>query len=123
MSCACGKIPEHGIWAHAMGPTLCGSVVWRAWTVGKPRLDLTRRPHKKKETPGILWTTLIWDALAMLHDDQVSRGDPGCTADLEGARGCWGEEGSQRNVGLQEGLRWEVGLKTQRGLLALRLRR
>jgi hypothetical protein len=54
----------------------------------------------------------------MLQVDQVSRSDPECTADLEHVDA---KEGSQYDVSLQEGLRWEVGLKTQGGLLAQRL--
>jgi hypothetical protein len=44
-------------------------------------------------------------------------------ADLEGTGRCQDEEGSRYDMGLSEGLRQEVALETQGGLLALHLRR
>jgi len=49
---------------------------------------------------------------------QASGGSSAFSADLEGACGCKGEEGSQSVVGLLEGLWYDVGPETQGGPLA-----
>ena len=49
----------------------------------------------------------------MLYVGQVSRGGSGFSADLDGACGCQGEEGSQPVVGLSDGLWCGVGPETQ----------
>jgi hypothetical protein len=53
MSSGCGKIPKHDIWAHAVGPTICESMVCWTRTVVKPRQDGARRLHTK-ETPIVI---------------------------------------------------------------------
>ena len=70
---------------------------------------------QQEENSWFLGTTFSGGYCTLLYAGQVSRGSPGFLADLEGACGCQGEEGSHSVVGV----RCDMGPETQGSPLAL----
>ena len=88
LSSSCGNIPKHGVGAHAVDPSYCrhgarGLGCWSWLYLQGEGNSLISLNHT------------LWGYSKSLYVGQVSWGSPRFSADLKGACGCQGKEGSQ----------------------------
>jgi hypothetical protein len=93
-----GEIPKHGVglmlWALHTVETRCGDI---SLSVNFEETELIFR--RRRKVPGLFEPLFFGVTFALFHVGQLSRDSPGFSADLEGACGCQGKEGSQSAAG------------------------